>query len=132
MTGERASEQTSKRATNSCSYHSLLTPRSSLPPVTSEEVIMNRRRAFLEGATLLLVACTLPAGGAAQRTAMITVGTNVHVSGSLPKVPHREVLIAADPENADRLIGCSIFKAEHGLYAERTAVFTSNDRGKSW
>src|SRR5581483_6046069 len=65
-------------------------------------------------------------------SAHITVGPNVHVSKQFPMATHDEVLIEADPNNPSRLIACSIYQPGHGLYAERTVVYTSEDGGKTW
>jgi hypothetical protein len=79
-----------------------------------------------------VVALMSPGMILAQKVGRITVGPNVHVSKGLPTATHDEVLIDADPENANRLIACSIYQPDHGLFSERDVVYVSLDGGKTW
>jgi len=67
--------------------------------------------------------------GAASH-AQITVGPNVHVSRARPDAWHREVVIAADPNHAGRLIACSMFDGADN--AINTAAYISFDGGRTW
>src|SRR5579872_834280 len=62
--------------------------------------------------------------------AQITVGPNVHVSHDRAKTAHREVVIAADPNHAGRLIACSMFSGPEE--ATNSAAYISFDNGKTW
>ncbi len=62
--------------------------------------------------------------------AQITVGPNVQVSKARPDAYHREVVIAADPNHADRLIACAMFAAPED--AINTASYVSFDGGRTW
>ncbi len=64
------------------------------------------------------------------RRATIVVGANVQVSVSRDTVPHNEVVIAADPENAGRLIACSMFATASDMMG--SAAYVSFDDGASW
>jgi hypothetical protein len=63
--------------------------------------------------------------------AQISVGANVHVSSARPNDGQSELMAAADPRRANRLITCSvIFSAmrnESGV-----VVYLSDDGGRSW
>ena len=69
--------------------------------------------------------------GSRESAAQISVGPNVQVSRDAGNVTHHEVLIAADPADAKRLIACSMIgplpdgKRPAGVYA-------SFDGGKNW
>jgi hypothetical protein len=77
------------------------------------------------GATLLWA----PAATLAQ--GKIEVGPNVQVSKARDKFAHDEIILAADPKDPNYLVGCSIVNstAENKNY---TAVYTSDDSGKTW
>src|SRR6266851_7725756 len=61
----------------------------------------------------------------------IAVGANVHVSRARAERIHDEVLIAADPENAARLLACAIVGP--GPAGERnTAAYATFDGGSTW
>jgi len=65
----------------------------------------------------------------------ITVGKNVLVSQAYPQRQHYEVQLAADPNHAERMIGCSIIgPAETGKSQgdHKTIVYVTTDSGKSW
>ena len=69
--------------------------------------------------------------GSRESAAQISVGPNVQVSRDAGNVTHHEVLIAADPSDAKRMIACSMMgplpngKRPAGVYA-------SFDGGKNW
>src|SRR5437588_9648299 len=66
-------------------------------------------------------------------SAQITVGPNVHVSKSNAKRAHFEVLVAADPENPNHLLGCSIIEAKQpSAEMWHTIVYSSMDGGAIW
>jgi hypothetical protein len=64
----------------------------------------------------------------------IVVGKNIQISASNPNEHHAEVIAAADPSNASRLVACSMLQTgrlgapgrEHGV------VYTSLDGGATW
>ena len=60
----------------------------------------------------------------------IAVGENLLVSGEPDKM-HTETLIAADPNDANRLLGCAIVFLD-GARRRTTAVYASSDGGKTW
>ncbi len=61
----------------------------------------------------------------------ITVGPNVQVTRSHPTDNFDEVLVAADPEHADRLVGCSFI--DTGINDKPTGVaLASRDGGATW
>lgn len=65
----------------------------------------------------------------------IKVRSNVHVSSALSGLTFYETFVAADPEDAQRLIGCSMFKdarAGSSMDWSGTMVFLSTDGGASW
>lgn len=61
----------------------------------------------------------------------ISVGPNVHVSVSRPGSPYNEVVIAAHPSDAARLIACSMLEpsANRGV---KSAAWISTDAGRTW
>ena len=79
---------------------------------------------------LLWSALLFGPGAFAQETG-ITVGPNVQVSKARGDVVHNEVLLAADPSNPSRLLGCTM-----GFWPERnkllTLAYVSFDGGKNW
>ncbi len=61
----------------------------------------------------------------------VAVGANVQVSRARERVAHNEILLAADPVDAGRLLGCSMaFDPERNK--TYTIVYTSSDGGKTW
>ena len=61
----------------------------------------------------------------------IRVGPNVLVSRALPDLAHNEVLVAADPDDPNLLVGCSMtFSAEANRIS--TVVYHSSDGGRTW
>lgn len=75
---------------------------------------------------LLWVASSL-----AGQTAPITVGPNVQVSRAHADATHYEVLAAADPRHAGRLIVGSFLYPEGGA-PKGTVVYSSRDGGRTW
>jgi hypothetical protein len=68
----------------------------------------------------------------AQSGGRIKVGPNVQVSRALLTGMHDEMIINTDPENAARLVACSIYQPDFGLFDLRTVVYASTDGGKTW
>jgi hypothetical protein len=61
----------------------------------------------------------------------ITVGPNVQASKSRSELVHNEVLLAADPNNAKNLLGCTMaFSPQQNKVL--TMAYASYDNGKSW
>jgi hypothetical protein len=83
---------------------------------------------ILNLAALGLVALLLPAEIVAQQ---ITVGPNIQVSLAHKDLPHGEVLIASDPDDSTKLLGCSMmFSRKLGQWT--TVVYSSGDGGRTW
>ena len=61
----------------------------------------------------------------------IAVGRNVQVSSAHENDTHYEVLVAADPNNASRLVVGS-FRYPAGTMESGTVVYASRDGGKTW
>jgi hypothetical protein len=66
-----------------------------------------------------------------QASPRIEVGPNVHVSAGRATSPHQEVVIAADPNDARRLLACSMLDAGPDR-SVRSAAYSSFDGGKTW
>ncbi|MGH9476911.1 MAG: sialidase family protein [Terriglobales bacterium] len=80
--------------------------------------------AFLAG---MMAVAALPQARPANP---IQVGPNVRVSSARPSAPHREVVLAADPHNAKRLLACSMFSdAVPGVHS---TAYVSFDQGRTW
>jgi WD40 repeat protein len=64
----------------------------------------------------------------------IRVGPNVHVSQARAKTEHQEVVIAADPKNAGRLLAGSMIVQPKppGSYPFFIIAYRSSDAGKTW
>ncbi len=80
---------------------------------------------------LWIVSCCVVLFGSKESAAQITVGPNVQVSRDAGNVTHHEVLIAADPGDAKRLIACSMT----GPLSDGTrpaSVYASFDGGRNW
>ena len=88
--------------------------------------------AGVRSARVALIAATvvsvLPTAAVAQK---IVVGKNVHVSGGHGREAHSEVILAADPKNAGRLLAGS-----HIAYGDsagtKSIAYVSFDTGKTW
>ena len=61
----------------------------------------------------------------------IVVGPNVQVSKALEHLSHGETYIAADPRNADRLLGASMVFSEE-MNKTYSLVYASQDGGEHW
>ncbi len=80
---------------------------------------------------LVIMALTIPVPSQQQSAPRISVGPNVHVSRSNGDRDHTEILVAADPEDADRLLVCTmIWSGEQNRLS--SGVYASFDRGKMW
>ncbi|QEH34964.1 hypothetical protein OJF2_35090 [Aquisphaera giovannonii] len=63
----------------------------------------------------------------------VSVGPNVQVSRANARVPHAEVVIAADPTRPEHLLAASMLAAEEGAKEEsRVVVYSSSDGGRTW
>ena len=60
----------------------------------------------------------------------ISIGPNVQVSATRPDVAHNEVVMAADPGNAGRLIACSMYAKPDGNMG--SAAYVTFDGGTTW
>jgi hypothetical protein len=87
-------------------------------------------RARITHARFLFIAAALPLPGvlAAQ---MVTVGRNVHVSVAQPNDSHSEVILAADPKNAGRLLA-GVHIAYGDTIGTKSIAYASFDSGKTW
>jgi hypothetical protein len=61
----------------------------------------------------------------------IAVGSNVHVSHERADIPHREVVLAADPNRPNRLLAGSMIEYK-GNPLPPSVAYASEDGGKSW
>ena len=85
-----------------------------------------QRRAFAAAAMALW-----PAVCALASDQEIQVGRNVQVSRARDRIAHNEVLLAADPADPGRLLGCSMaFDPQRNK--TYTIVYASSDGGESW
>src|SRR5258708_380921 len=78
-------------------------------------------------ATLLLTLAWAAGPAAAQ----IKVGKNVRVSAARADVEHDEVLLASDPTDPNRLLGCSTIR-DQKRNVWTTVAYGSWDGGASW
>ena len=62
----------------------------------------------------------------------ITVGPNVHVSRGRSGDPHYEVLVAADPTHASRLLVGAIHRSAGAAQSSGTIAYVSYDGGETW
>jgi hypothetical protein len=70
---------------------------------------------------------TAPAGG------RIDVGPNVHVSKANAGIFHAEVVLAADPTDARRLVAASMYQPPPvDLSAPKVVIYASSDGGRTW
>src|SRR4051812_39003307 len=76
--------------------------------------------------TAALVAFASPT--AAQQ---IIVGPNVHVSAARANEPHSEVILAADPLHAERLLA-GVHIAYTDTVGNKSIAYVSFDTGKTW
>jgi hypothetical protein len=85
------------------------------------------RLANLFAVIMLAVLLTLSA------SAQISVGPNVQVSKANSTRSHAEVLVAADPQNAKHLLGCSMIQPkEPTTQMYNTLAYMSTDGGATW
>src|SRR5687767_2613818 len=68
---------------------------------------------------------------APAQTQRLRVGPNVQVSTALGKDLHLEMQMAADPNNPDRLVACSMVMPSN-YHGTETVTYVSHDRGKTW
>jgi hypothetical protein len=81
---------------------------------------------------LLTMALVAAAGRAVAQSPLIVVGKNVQVSAARPKDSHSEVIMAADPKHAERLIA-GVHIAYHDTTMATTSIaYVSFDTGKTW
>ncbi|HEY7114363.1 MAG TPA: sialidase family protein [Thermoanaerobaculia bacterium] len=86
------------------------------------------RRAFAAAAMALWPAAWAVASSSDDA---IRVGKNVQVSRAHDRIAHNEVLLAADPADAGRLLGCSMaFDPQRNKTF--TIVYSSSDGGQTW
>jgi hypothetical protein len=79
----------------------------------------------------LIPALPLMAQQAPNATGAIHVGPSVHVSADLPAEPHGETEMAADPQDANQLVACSMMFPNDSPTSE-VATYVSSDGGKTW
>ena len=72
----------------------------------------------------------IPVRQPASKAAQVIVGPNVRVSRPNANIPHYELIAAADPADARRLIVCSMAYPETG--GTFTVVYVSHDGGTTW
>ncbi len=70
-------------------------------------------------------------GGARAGEVKIVVGPNVHVSRERADIPHREVVLAADPARPTRLLAGSMIEYQ-GSPLPPSVAYASEDGGRSW
>lgn len=78
-----------------------------------------------------LAALPAPADAGSSSGQRIRVGRNVAVSRARADVSHNEVLLSADPDDANHLLGCSM-TASAASNRISTVVYRSSDRGETW
>lgn len=89
--------------------------------------MLSKRRCFAALFTFLI------AGSALAQTLQISVGNNVQVSVANKELDHGEVLVAADPEDPNKLVGCSmIFPDPLTRRISDGITYASSDRGATW
>ncbi|MEO8430653.1 MAG: sialidase family protein [Acidobacteriota bacterium] len=99
---------------------------------------MTRRALFLVAAVLVASAARAPVaraltapGDSDASRPRLRVGRNVAVSRAHGDVSHNEVLVSADPEDTNRLLGCSMTLSSTSNRIS-TVVYRSSDRGETW
>jgi hypothetical protein len=78
-----------------------------------------------------IISLLLPGALPLSAQTTVRVGPNVQVSRALADVPHFEMQLAADPENVDRLMACSMLDPDDRDESE-VVTYVSHDRGRSW
>jgi hypothetical protein len=96
------------------------------------------RASFSRGPVLATLLCSVvlafaaPLPAQSQKTSdVIHIGQSVHVSADLPNEPHYEMVIAANPEDRNQLIACSMLFPGDSPTTE-DATYVTFDRGKTW
>lgn len=82
-------------------------------------------------AVLTLAALPATAQSPQESAGAMHPGTSVQVSKDLPNEPHGETEIASDPQDASRLVACSMLFPNDSPTSE-VATYVSADGGKSW
>lgn len=70
-------------------------------------------------------------GGGGTDTGIVHVGPSVHVSTDMPRDPHGEVEIDANPADARELLACSMVYPLDSPTSD-VVTYTSSDSGKNW
>lgn len=106
-----------------------------MEPTSSAHRRLPARRTFsaLVGvlALGLIVAWVHPNDAAPAQAAQVVVGPNVHVSSARAASPFNEVVIAAHPTDARRLIACSMLEPAPNR-SVKSAAWVSLDGGRTW
>lgn len=96
---------------------------------------MNRGLAIKQAVLSVVRALTLGALGLPPNVQAgeprIVVGPNVQVSRERAEIPHREVVLAADPTRPDRLLAGSMIEYKGSLLPPSVA-YASEDGGRTW
>jgi len=79
---------------------------------------------------IVVLACLSTAEGG-DKEVSVTVGPNVQVSQQRADIPHTEVILAADPSDANRLLAGSMLRYE-SAGGHHCVGYLSTDGGKSW
>jgi len=87
--------------------------------------------ARLGAASLLLLAAGALPVPSVLASQTVTVGRNVHVSAARPNDSHSEVILAADPKNAARLLA-GVHIAYSDTVGAKSIAYASFDSGKTW
>jgi len=90
-----------------------------------------RERPAMRAVWALGLAVLGPTPGDRAGGAEVVVGPNVHVSRERAEVPHREVILAADPSHPGRLLAGSMI-AYKGELLPPSVAYASEDDGKTW
>lgn len=80
----------------------------------------------------ICAAQSTPTPPAGKSVGPITVGANVQVSRSRSDQAHWEVLVAADPENPNHLLACTMVAPKLSEQLYTAAAYVSFDGGVSW
>src|SRR5881227_3899649 len=89
-------------------------------PVSAHRLSLIARRTRGQLARVGVAVAFLPTAAAVSTAQQIVVGKNVQVSAARPKASHSEVIMAADPKHAERLIA-----GVHIAYPDTTMPTTS-------
>jgi len=125
-----------KPANPSKSFRAEFAPEINAPILCSVSKTMAGKSLITGISVLLLSACVMHWSYNAQaqqeaKKITITVGPNVQASKSRNDLVHNEVLLAADPNNAKNLLGCTMaFSPQQNKIS--TMAYASSDNGISW